>query len=272
MGFMQKAVLKVMLILLVLLLNRQDALVLAAGNQPAIQTVHFSGYDWDVRPAEVGGPGPNHWDTHNVRVDKWGALHLKITQQAGIWRCAEVYTKRAFGFGRYQFQVTGPIDRMDRSVVFGLFNYPQPEIGPDGTNEIDIEYSHWGNPAYPLGNYTVYPAHSGLPPGSKTFPITPGTPNTTQSFVWQSGSVTFQSTAGQEKPAGQGFGLWKYAPADSEQYVPQKPLPVHINLWLFAGTPPRGRQEIEVVVKKFTFTPASAVSASVAASGSGTEL
>jgi hypothetical protein len=30
---------------------------------------------------------------------------------------------------------------------------------------------------------------------------------------------------------------------------------VHINLWLFKGLPPKNRQEVEVIIRAFQFTP-----------------
>ena len=51
---------------------------------------------------------------------------------------------KCLGFGRYQFQVIGRIDQLDPNVVLGLFKYPTPDVGPDGTNEIDIEFAQWG--------------------------------------------------------------------------------------------------------------------------------
>ena len=32
-------------------------------------------------------------------------------------------------------------------------------------------------------------------------------------------------------------------------------MPVHINLWLFKGLPPKDRQEVEVIIRDFKFTP-----------------
>ena len=32
-------------------------------------------------------------------------------------------------------------------------------------------------------------------------------------------------------------------------------MPVHLNLWLFKGRPPKAGEEAEVVVRKFSFTP-----------------
>jgi hypothetical protein len=111
-----------------------------------VNTITFSGYQWDVR-ADTGGPGPNIWDAGNVQVDDEGRLHLKITKNTGAagkteWHCAEINTQQRLGLGRYQFQVIGRIDKLDRNVVLGLFNHPtRGDVGrPDGTNEIDIEF------------------------------------------------------------------------------------------------------------------------------------
>ncbi len=229
----------------------------ANGNQASARVIRFCGYDWEVRPPGIGGPGPNHWDPANVWVDSQGRLHLKITRQGGVWRCAEVTTTHSFGFGRYQFWVTGPLGRLNPNVVFGLFDYPTPAVGPDGTNEIDIEYSRWGNPAYPLGNYTVYPAHSGLPHVSQTFAVPPGIFDTTQRFDRRSGEVSLQSLRGYRNDDREEIAHWTCRPADSKQRLPQQPLPVHINLWLMRGRPPRNGREVEIVVKQFSFIPSA---------------
>ncbi|MEP6686047.1 MAG: hypothetical protein ABJB22_04650, partial [Verrucomicrobiota bacterium] len=136
----------------------------------AARTIEFSGYQWEVRPSEdSGGPGPNHWDENNVSLDSHGYLHLKLTERNGEWYCSETYTQQALGFGLYQFSVVGRVDALDPNVVLGLFNYPTPDIGPDGTNEIDIEFAHWGDPRSPIDNYTVFPAEEGINPTSRSF-------------------------------------------------------------------------------------------------------
>lgn len=126
------------------------------------RTIEFSGYQWDVRPSEEsGGPGPNSWDENNVSVDSQGFLHLKLTERNGKWYCSELSTQEALGFGRYQFSVLGRVDLLDPNLVLGLFNYPEPNVGVDGTNEIDIEFAQWGEPGNPILNYTIFPAKRG---------------------------------------------------------------------------------------------------------------
>ena len=123
--------------------------MLAAIVRPAqAATIEFSGYEWTVRSGR-GGPGPNLWEETNVWVDASAALHLKIAHREGKWSCAEVTLQKRLGFGSYEFQIKGLIDRLDDNVVLGLFNYPTRDMGPDGTHEIDIEFARWGRRTTP---------------------------------------------------------------------------------------------------------------------------
>ena len=213
------------------------------------RTVEFSGYQWEVRPTEQsGGPGPNHWDENNVSVDSKGYLHMKLTQRNNQWYCSEVYLPQALGFGLYQFSVIGRVDALDPNVVLGLFNY----LGPDGSNEIDIEFAHWGDPVSLIDNYTVYPAESGTEPTTRSFPFElSGAGNSTHTFNWTPSSILFQSFRGRsDNPS----VSWLFRPRDAQRRIPQISLPVHINLWLFQGQAPIDGKEVELIVRSFTFT------------------
>ena len=226
----------------------------AAPTASETRVVRFSGYDWEVRPPGEGGPGPNSWDQSGVWVDAQGRLHLRLTRRGGRWQCAEVTSLRSFGFGRYQFQVTGRLDRLDPNVVFGLFDYPRRGDGPDGTNEIDIEYSRWGNPAnFPAGA-TIYLAHAGPKPVSYPFPMPPGLIATTQRFIRRSDAVRVQCLRGHRDDDRGEYAHWAFRPAD-RQRVPQQALPVHINLWLMRGKPPQDGKEVEIIIRQFSFQP-----------------
>jgi hypothetical protein len=117
------------------------ALLIAAFPSSPAKTIRFAGYEWIVKSGINRGPGPNNWNENNVWVDQGGYLHLKLTKQGNRWYGAEVLSRDRLGFGRYQFWIVGRVDRLDPNVVFGLFNYPTPDVGPDGTNEIDIEFA-----------------------------------------------------------------------------------------------------------------------------------
>src|SRR5712671_2628322 len=132
------------------------------------QTIWFSGYNWVIRSGQ-GAPGANTWVADNIWVDRHGHVHLKLSYHDGKWTSAEIIMTQRLGFGRYQFWVVGRIDRLDKNVVLGFFNYPTPDVGPDGTNEIDIEFAMWGTETAPPGNYTVWPSKLGSERNSKSF-------------------------------------------------------------------------------------------------------
>jgi len=227
-----------------------------------VKTITFSGNQWDVR-ADRGGPGPNTWDPANVQVDGQGLLHLKTTRITNAkgdieWHCAEVSTQQRFGFGRYQFQVTGRIDQFDRNVVLGLFNHPTPDVGKDGTNEIDIEFAKWGKETQKNADYVVLP--QGLPDNNRDtdrtfFQFALNGVNTTHRFLWRNDQVLFQSLHGHRDDDANEFERWLYMPIPPGDLIPQLPTPVHINLWLVCGLPPSDLTEVEMVISQFTFKP-----------------
>jgi hypothetical protein len=220
----------------------------------AAKTLWFSGYQWKVRSG-WGGPGPNRWSAANVWKAADGTLHLKLAQQNNLWYAAELSTVARLGFGRYQFQVIGALDRLDPYVVLGLFNYPTAEVGPDGTNEIDIEFARWGSPLNPIGNYTVWPGLAGLTPQGKPFAFSLNSQNTTQRFTWRSGQVYFQSLRGFHNDDTGQYASWLYKPGQPLRRIGQQPMPVHINLWLFNGHAPGAAGPVEIIIKNFTYTP-----------------
>lgn len=217
--------------------------------------ISFAGYNWNVRSGQ-GGPGPNNWSSSNVWVDANGYLHLKLSQVGGQWYAAELTSRKFFGFGTYQFQVISRFDLFDQNIVLGLFNYPTPAIGPDGTNEIDIEYSHWGNPTYPIGNFTVWPAVTGVKQHSYSFNLNLTNRYTTQRFVWGSKNIFFQGLRGLTDGNTGQYASWLYQPTAYLKQIPQQAMPVHLNLWLFQGQAPVNGQEVEVIIKSFKFIPA----------------
>jgi hypothetical protein len=227
-----------------------------------VKTITFSGYQWDVKDSgtQKVGPGPNIFSDGNAQVDNEGRLHLKITSNADAaqdteWRCVEIVTQQRLGFGRYQFQLIGRIDKLDPSVVLGLFKYPTHDVGPDGTNEIDIEFARWGRATAKNADYVVFPAFGPRSPKDNIeFNVALNGDNTTHRFLWESDQVTFQSLHGHRDDDSHEFERWQYHP-DQARLIPQEPTPVRINLWLFRGMPPSDGAEVEIIVNQFTFTP-----------------
>jgi hypothetical protein len=217
--------------------------------------LRFSGYDWKVKEGDGLGPGPCDWRGSNAWVDKAGSLHLKLTRRSGRWYSAEVETTRRLGFGRYQFQVIGQIDRLDRNVVFGMFNYPTPDVGPDATHEIDIEVAKWGSASSPNLNFNIWPAQPGLNPHPRTHLFSLDGAYTTHRFTWRKASVLFQSLHGHRSDNRNEIARWNFAPREASTSISQRAMPVHLNLWLFRGQPPSDGREVEIVVKSFSYVP-----------------
>jgi hypothetical protein len=199
----------------------------AAPAAQAATTIAWKGHTWQVTTG--GMAGVCQGDPKNVSVDGEGYLHFKITSTAGTCTAAEVFTTDKLGFGTYQWQVDGPIDTYDKNVVLGFFPYgPAAGIGADGTNEIDIEYSRWGQADGPNGDWTDYPA-SGNTVGELSYSFSlDGATLSTSRFAWSRTGITsslFGGLTGVDSTAGL-IKSWSYAPANPTVNVPQQPLPL----------------------------------------------
>jgi hypothetical protein len=226
-----------------------------AARQAAVKsTLNFSGYTWEVRnETGTSGPGPNYWSnsSSNVWVDANGFLHLKIRKDAstGRWYCAEVTSTQSFGYGSYVWEVEGAVDKLDKNIVLGLFNY---KAGDDGHHEVDIEFARWGNNAWPNFNYTVYPA-SGSGNVSQTYELALNGTYSTYKFVRTSTAVSYTAYHGHTQAASNAFFPWT-TPAGYN--VSTLSIPVHMNLWLFQGNAPSNQTEVEIIIHSFKFTAA----------------
>lgn len=214
-----------------------------AGSSPA-RTIEFAGLTWDVKVGSGLGPGPNNWSdsTSSVWVDAQGQLHLKIRKVGSTWYCAEVTTQQSFGYQTYLFKVGTDVNQLDKNVILGLFTY----LDDPNANEIDIEFSRWGNAASVAGQYVTQPAVSG---NINRFDVSTAGTASTHSFTWQAGSIFFQSYQGYHDtlPAAAGLKIhdWTYTgvniPAESSEKL-------HLNLWLMAGNAPSDGQPVEVII------------------------
>ncbi len=163
-------------------------------------------------------------------------------------------------FGLYEFQTIGPTGRLDPNVVLGLFNYPPPDVGPGATNEIDIEYARWGNARYPNGNFTLWSAREGEKSISHTFGVSADIEQATHRFLWLPDRIVWQALRGHAKNARDDrgeFAGWEYKPPAGSGLIPQKPLPVLVNLWLFQGKPPMDGKEAGITLARFAYYPRS---------------
>jgi hypothetical protein len=229
------------------------ALVATAAASATAAPFVWKGHDWNVTTGGMAGVTPG--SPANVTIDGDGYLHLKITNSGGTWTSAELFTTDKLGFGTYQWQVQAPIDRFDKNVVLGLFPYgPAANIGSDGTNEIDIEYSRWGQANGDNGDWTDYPA-TGKTVGELSYDFTlSGGVLSTSRFIWTSTSIEDFLMTGLQ-PLGSTAGLlksWTYAPSTPTSNIPQQALPLGMNLWCFDATPSDGN-DVDVVIRDFAF-------------------
>jgi hypothetical protein len=211
---------------------------------------------WEVRAMGTGGPGPNHWDARNVSIARNGDLTLKILKRGGLWTCAELFTQERLGFGTYDFDLIARPDRFVPQIVLGFFPYTRPDIGPDATNEIDIEFARWGDAKNPVGNFTVWPAvkEPGLAQTSQVFPMVLTGDYTSYRFVWTPTEIRFEAHHGHGN-TGPLMASWRFAPPDPQRRMPQKPMPLHLNLWLFQGKAPADNRPVEVALRQIRYTP-----------------
>lgn len=217
------------------------------------KTITFGGYVWTVRPNGTGNPYNNNWSENNVFLDAQGRLHLKLTYSAGKWFSSELYTNNRLGFGTYQFQLDTRTDTLDKNVILGLFSYPTPDVGPDTTHEIDIEFAKWGVASNNMINYGAWPVVQSLGPSGTTFPLALNGDWSTHRYIRKSNNIRFQSTHGHYDTNLYPIADWTYAPTDYLNRISQSPQPLHINLWSIA--PPSNGAQVEVIISQFKFTP-----------------
>ncbi len=213
------------------------------------RVLDFAGYQWDVK-AGFGNPGGNFWsgDSSDVWVDENGRLHLTLSAKNERWYATEVISRNYFGYGTYTFYLDADPGLFDSNVVAGIFLYLDEE------NEIDIEFSRWGDDDnYQFGNYVVQPAD--LPGNQFRFPIITSGSYTTHQITWLPGQIHFASWHGHypEPLEGRIIAQWQY----SGDNVPvNNGLRLFFNLWLFRGIAPNKPGSEKFVISDMNYMPA----------------
>ena len=217
------------------------------------RTVDWGHRSWLVRPSSDGaaGPGPNNWTDSptNVFVGADGHLNLVVSKDSGSWSCVEISLNNSLGLGTYEFAVASAVDELansDPNLVLGVFLYR------DDTHELDVEFARWGNADANATNadYVNQPNTGSSKALLWTQP--PGLNATTHQIVYERNRVTWNSfiTGHPTKPY-QTFNSTTLVPAAAGMLV-------HINFWLFRGTPLRdGQKNATVKLSSFEFNPAA---------------
>jgi hypothetical protein len=238
------------------------ALLLPAIHATA-QTLHWAGHDWKV--TNGGMAGVARGNPANVEIDASGYLHLRIVKgkdgASDAWTAAELFTADNVGFGTYQWVVEGDVYGMDPSTVLGLFTYgPTHHIGIDAENEIDIEFSQWGNTCHGCNaDFTVYPStghrkKEGVSAWEDNFHVnSPETGNiTTARMEWSAERIVFTLMNGVHRIGETADVIKTETYASDSTNIPQEAVPVGINLWCFKKTPAHDQS---VVIRDFRFVP-----------------
>jgi hypothetical protein len=212
--------------------------------QPAHKTLHFSGYEWEIRET-VGNPqgSRNSYNPANAWVDKRGLLHLRIAKNGIGWSSAEVDLSRSLGYGSYRF-VVQDISHLEPAVVLNLSTWD--DLGP--YREMDIEISRWGEPTGKNAQYVVQPYYIAANVVRFMAPTGP----LAYSFVWEPGQVSFTTIRGSGPRS-------KSDVVAAHIFTSGIPSPgresVRMNLYVFDNKRSPLHHEVEVIIEKFEYLP-----------------
>jgi hypothetical protein len=135
------------------------------------------------------------------------------------------------------------VDKFDKNVVGGLFTYL------DDSNEIDIEFSKWGDEEAMNSQFAVQPAHHNG--NIYRYSIDLKRRNSTHIIDWKEDKIEFACYQGHHLTMPhkrQILSEWSYA----GKYIPEEgEEKVMINLWLYKGVPPSDNKEVEMIIKAF---------------------
>jgi hypothetical protein len=220
--------------------NILAAAVVPGAAQPPSRVADFSGYQWRLRDAPSDRGGANVYSPSNISVDEKGAMHLRISKTAEDWSCAEASLTHNLGYGAYECVVRG-LDALEPSAVFDMFTYDYAS-GAQHNREMDIEISHWGNPAQKNAQYVVQPYYVAgnvnrfnTPSGALTF-----------SLRWEQDRATFRTLRGPAMVSEQVFTAGIPSPGIES---------LRFGLYIYRDGCIKPQRPMEVVVERFTYFP-----------------
>jgi hypothetical protein len=225
---------------------------------PGETTWEFAGYNWRVKGPGYYGPGPNLFDDsfQSVWVDAQDRLHLTTRYQGGAWYSSEIVLKDPLGYGDYILTTESELDQLDPQVVLGIFLW---QYGPcwdysftswNAFNEIDIEYSRWGDPNAEVAQFVTQPWDY---PGNRVRfdPVFKTGERMSHAIRWLADRVEYRVWRGEawEESPSTLVHSWTY----TGPHIPRPEQPrLHLNLWKLSGDPV-GDQE--VIFTNFAFVP-----------------
>jgi hypothetical protein len=214
------------------------------GTPPKAVTIHFSGYDWDVRQLSSDWGGKlNPYDPRNVWVDQAGFLHLKIARRDDKWFCADVGLKESLGHGLYRFTVQD-VTHLDPAAVLRLYTWDHFKLF-DG--ELGVDVSRFGDPDSRNSQFVVHPSYE--PHNIHRFETPPGV--TTFSFHWRPDDASFEASRGgtvEKSPLLAGHTFTSGIPQPGEEKI-------HISFYVYGNSHTPMKQPGEVTIERFQYAP-----------------
>jgi len=185
-------------------------------------------------------------------IDSNDDLRFQIThnQSNNRWYCCELTASQQYLYGVFQWQVNGLMNHLDPNVVLGLFTYPPS--APDGTDEIDIEFSFWGDASSNGLGWTVWPNHNtNLKDVNRQDPVSPVATSTVR-FTWSPGRVLYQYMSGYQDIKSTANMISTYTV--SGPVVASTKQLLMMNFWIFKKYP---AAPLQVTVHDFAYLPLS---------------
>jgi len=176
-----------------------------------------------------------------VWVDSLGRLNLKLTFVKGRWYCAEVVNTRRLGYGRYGSEFDSPVDALDPNVVWGRVHLERRS---------GLQQPRAGHRVQPLGQLGRPDQRSIRRPTVRP-PRQSATDQPAHRLLFYA-LVRLAAERG-DLQLDHRADPWTYSGSEVPQPGSEQ---LRINLWLFRGAPPTDGKTVEVIVKRFTFTPA----------------
>lgn len=212
----------------------------------AADELTFAGYGWITRNGN-GQPGPNNFSSSRVRVENDSLIMSMSKDKVVGWLCSEIISTSYFHFGEFIFELEA-LPTFDKKLVFGIFTFPD-KSDEDGTNEIDIEFSHWGSLAIPRGNFGLFRKDKDLrgKPVRFRFDVPEMTERVVVKILWLPHSIKYSVKSPHINVE------WVYSPQNYKDSIPNLPQRLHLNYWKMSGdilmSPP------DVKVTSFKYFP-----------------
>jgi hypothetical protein len=218
----------------------------AEAPQPRPRTVTFSGYEWTVRQVASDRGGFNQYAADNVRVAGDGALHLSLTEQAGIWYSSEVVLTRTLGYGTYTFSMrdAGPLDP---AALLTFYTYDE-DAPAENFREMAIALRRPDARARLSGQYILQPSDVAANVARFTAPAG----MVTHSLRWEPGRVVFATNRGSRPAPALSNGVQHEFTVGVPSTGKER---VRIALYYFRNAPVPPQRNVEAIIERFQHFP-----------------